>query len=91
MPDVPQPLVRGDQSIHRAAAVKFDLMRPTREHGFENIEQLHGHQSVLLITCLMKSKKELVRKSSIVPGRPPSAIKWRRFPEIFQDVLPKPA
>ena len=60
MPQVPEPLVRGDQAFHVASTRAVRRQRPTRQHHFQDVQKLLGDLEVALVAGVMECDQDLV-------------------------------
>lgn len=54
MPQMPQPLMRGDQTFHIPASRPIRRERTARQHHLKNMKQLFGYLEIRLIARMME-------------------------------------
>ncbi len=79
---MPKPLVRGDQTFQRTAAVLLRGHAAARQHGFERFQQLLGNHKVLCVAGMMERDKNLVGKAA--------ALAWACGARTIAPLVPNP-
>jgi hypothetical protein len=60
LPQVPQTLMRSDQAFHVPPPRAAWREGPTRQHHFQNVQQLLGDLEISLIARMMEGYQDLV-------------------------------
>ena len=66
---MPEPLMRGDQTLHVLPARPIRCERLARQHHFQNAQQLVGNLKIPLVACLVERDEDLVRQPTRVAYR----------------------
>jgi hypothetical protein len=82
MPQMPQPLMRGDQAFKSPPAVLFGWNATAGQHRFECLEQLLSHHKVLRVAGMMERHQNLVRQ--------PAALTWTARAAPVSAILANP-
>src|SRR4051794_6920581 len=68
MPQMPEPLMRGNEALHVAPSGAVRRQRPARQHHLQNVQQLLGHLEIRLVAGMVERDQDLVRQATRVTG-----------------------